>query len=117
MVAGIEVKSDEDVVLVSDAIRRMGPELVVITLGQRGLYADDGSDPFFLDAFRVKAVDTTAAGDVFCGSLAVALSEKMTLRDAMKFASAASAVSVTRLGAQPSVPSRNETDEFLSSYS
>ena len=64
-------------------------------------------------AFRVEAVDTTAAGDTFCGALTVALVEGKTLREALSFAGAAAAISVTRMGAQPSVPFRNEIEEFL----
>jgi len=61
----------------------------------------------------VKPVDTTAAGDVYCGSLAVALVEGKSLVEAVRFAGAASAISVTRMGAQPSAPLRKEIDAFL----
>jgi ribokinase len=64
-------------------------------------------------AFKVKAVDTTAAGDVFNGALAVALSEGRPLLESVHFASAAAAISVTRMGAQPSAPRRKEIDRFL----
>ena len=64
-------------------------------------------------AFKVEAVDTTAAGDTFCGSLAVALVEGKSLKESLQFASAAAAISVTRMGAQPSAPPRAEIDEFL----
>jgi ribokinase len=63
--------------------------------------------------FKVKAVDTTAAGDIFNGSLAVALSEDRPLLESVRFASAAAAISVTRLGAQSSAPRRKEIDQFL----
>jgi len=61
----------------------------------------------------VQAVDTTAAGDVFNGSLAVGLAEGMPLTGAVRFANAAAALSVTRLGAQPSAPTRSEIESFL----
>jgi ribokinase len=64
-------------------------------------------------AFKVNAVDTTAAGDTFCGAYAVANAERMMPVDALRFASAAAALSVTRMGAQPSAPTRIEIDEFL----
>lgn len=64
-----------------------------------------------IPAFKVEAVDTTAAGDVFCGALAVV--EGKSLLDAVRFANAAAAISVTRLGAQPSAPGRDEIEQFL----
>jgi Sugar kinases, ribokinase family len=66
-------------------------------------------------AFPVQAVDTTAAGDVFNAALAVALNEAMPLEQALRFANAAGALSVTRLGAQASVPSRKDVDQLLAS--
>ena len=63
-------------------------------------------------AYKVQAVDTTAAGDVFNGALVVALSEERNLSDAVRFACKASAISVTRVGAQSSAPYRNEVDIF-----
>jgi len=66
----------------------------------------------WIPAIKVEAVDTTAAGDVYCGCLAVALSEGRNLTDSARFATAAAAICVTRLGAQPSAPSRNEIDAF-----
>jgi ribokinase len=72
-----------------------------------------GGPPTHVPAFRVTAVDATAAGDVFCGALAVALVEHQPLEQAVRFASAAAAICVTRLGAQPSIPSRHEIERFL----
>jgi sugar/nucleoside kinase (ribokinase family) len=81
--------------------------------GAKGSYVDDNKMKKFIPGFMVKAIDTTAAGDTYCGALAVTLSEGNPITDAIIFASAASAISVTRLGAQPSVPYRKEIDEFL----
>jgi ribokinase len=64
--------------------------------------------------FKVRPVDTTAAGDIFNGALAAALNENKPLLQAVQFANAAAAISVTRLGAQPSAPNRMEIDSFLS---
>ena len=64
-------------------------------------------------AFRVRAIDTTAAGDVFNGALAVALAETKPLQEAVRFASAAAALSTTKIGAQPSIPFRKEIEDFL----
>ncbi len=86
---------------------------VILTMGARGLIIASGSRLRFLPAFKVKAVDTTAAGDVFNGTLAVALAEGRDLLEAARFASAAAALSVTRWGAQPSAPGRGEIERFL----
>ena len=97
----------------AEALRQRGVRDVLITLGARGVFAalDGGAE--LIPAFAVKAVDTTAAGDVFNGSLAVALVEGRPIRSAVRFASAAAALSVTRMGAQASAPWRAEIDAFL----
>jgi ribokinase len=92
---------------------KKGIETVIITLGEEGSYIATQDFREKVSALRVTAVDTTAAGDVYCGSLCVALVEGKSLRDAVRFASAASAISVTRLGAQPSAPVRQEIEAFL----
>ena len=86
---------------------------VAITLGSRGVYVSSSGRSTLVKAFRVDAVDTTAAGDVFNGALAVALIEGLSLLDAVRFANAAAAVSVTRLGAQASAPRRPEIEAML----
>lgn len=90
-----------------------GARNVVVTLGSRGSYLLNAAGSLTVPAFRVKAVDTTAAGDVFCGALAVAAAGAELSAEALRFASAASALSVTRHGAQPSIPTREEVEEFL----
>ena len=89
-------------------LRELGVVSVFITLGERGVYASSPEFEGLVPAFKVDPVDTTAAGDVFNGALAVALAEKEPLKDALRFASAAAALSVTRPGAQPSAPNRAE---------
>lgn len=81
---------------------------VVITMGAKGAYVFDGEDGVMVAAFKVEAVDTTAAGDVFNGALAVALTEELELEEAVRFASKAASISVTRMGAQASAPRREE---------
>ena len=81
---------------------------VVITMGAKGAYVFDGEDGVMVPAFKVEAVDTTAAGDVFNGALAVALTEELELEAAVRFASKAASISVTRMGAQASAPRREE---------
>ncbi len=90
-----------------------GVGTVLLTLGADGVVVATGDHFEKIPAFKVNPADTTAAGDVFNGALAVALAEGKELSDAVIFASAAAAISVTRLGAQPSAPTRREVDEFL----
>jgi len=94
-------------------LRDLGPRSVVLKLGDRGSFCYDGQAEIFSSAFPVEARDATAAGDVFNAGLAVALSEDRSLAEALRFANAAAAISVTRVGAQSSVPSRAEVEAFL----
>ena len=87
---------------------------VIITLGSRGVWASVNGEGRRVPGFKVKAIDTIAAGDTFNGALVTALLEGKAMDDAIRFAHAAAAIAVTRKGAQPSVPWRKEIDEFLS---
>jgi len=98
------------------ALRRRVPNLV-ITLGAQGCRVISNGRDDLHPAFAVQAVDTTAACDAFNGGLAVALARKLALKDAVRFASAVGALSVTRLGAMNSLPSAGEVEEFLASHS
>jgi ribokinase len=91
----------------------LGPKAVILKLGDQGSFYSDGRESIRCPAFPVQARDTTAAGDTFNGSFAVALAEGLGIAEALRFATAAAALSVTRLGAQTSIPSRAEIDEFL----
>ncbi len=86
---------------------------MIITLGAEGVYCLSPKEEIWLGAFKVKAVDTTAAGDAFIGGFASALSKGKTLSDALKFASAAGALATTKLGAQPSLPTKKELENFI----
>jgi ribokinase len=94
-------------------VRTLGAASVIVTLGGQGSVICDASGISHVPAMPVDAVDTTAAGDVFCGALAVALAEGRSTSGAVRFASAAAAICVTRLGAQPSAPRRDEIDDLL----
>ena len=113
MVTGLKVETDEEIKTAAAELLKLGCTIAIITLGARGSFVASYNFTGFVPAFKVSAIDTTAAGDVYCGSLAVALVEGKSLTEAVKFAGAASAISVTRLGAQPSAPVRKEIDEFL----
>lgn len=95
------------------AVRALGPRAVVLKLGDAGCFYSGPEGEHTAAAFAVTAVDATAAGDTFNAGLAVALTEGMAVPEALRFANAAAAVSVTRQGAQTSAPSRAEVDSFL----
>ena len=96
-----------------ERLRQRGAGRVILKLGDKGCQLFDGNEQTAVAGYRVTAVDTTAAGDVFNGALAVALAEGLTLSGAAQFANAAAALSVTKAGAQPSIPNRQEVDVFL----
>ncbi len=95
------------------ALRGLGAKAVVFKLGDQGCFYDDGERTFYQPAFPVAVVDSTAAGDAFNGALAVALADEKPIPDALRFGSAAAAISVTRSGAQSSMPTRAEVESFL----
>ncbi len=113
---GTEIESVKDAGKAAASLAGMGIETVIITLGAKGVLAYNNDNRLIISAFRVNAVDTTSAGDVFCGNLAVALVEGKSLEEAIRFANAASAICVTRMGAQPSAPYRHEIEEFLAEH-
>jgi ribokinase len=98
---------------VARALRARGPRAVILKLGENGAFLDDGSGGRHFPGVKVEPVDTTAAGDTFNGALAVALAEVRSLPEAIRFANAAAALSVTRHGAQASIPTRAEVDALL----
>lgn len=112
MISGVKITDEDSAREAAKAISDLGVACVILTLGSKGalVYADSVAE--IVPAFQVKAVDTTAAGDVFNGALTVALSEGRMLKEAVRFACKASAISVTRVGAQSSAPYRNEVDIF-----
>lgn len=114
--AGIQVENETEAEKAAQKLVDSGVEKVIITLGSKGAFVVTQTEKVSVPAFKVEAVDTTAAGDTFCGAFAVALVEGKSLKDALQFASAAAAISVTRMGAQPSAPNRLEIDEFLKNH-
>ncbi|MBG2915946.1 ribokinase [Proteus cibarius] len=113
---GIKVIDDESAQQAADVLHHKGIKTVLITLGSRGVWVSEKNNKgCIVPAFKVKAVDTIAAGDTFNGALITALLEGQSMMLAIKFAHAAAAIAVTRAGAQPSVPWRHEVDTFLAS--
>jgi ribokinase len=98
---------------IAGKLRALGAKTVVLKLGNQGSYFCDGAKEIHCPSFPVTVKDTTAAGDIFNAALAVALSEGRSPEAALRFASAAAAISVTRRGAQASVPTRAEVEAFL----
>lgn len=112
--SGIRVVDAESARQAANVIRVGGVERVVITMGEAGAYySDENGLGHLVSAPVVNAVDSTAAGDVFNGVLSVLMAEQQPIEEAILQANAAAAISVTRRGAQNSVPSREEVEEFL----
>jgi ribokinase len=92
----------------------LGAKKIVVTLGDQGALVVDGNQFEKISAYKVPAVDTTAAGDAFAGAFAVALTEGLSIWEAARWGNAAGAMTVMRAGAQPSLPGRDEFNRFLS---
>ena len=103
-----EVLTQDKARLIGTKLISNGSKRVIITLAERGSLYFDGHSKIYTPALEVKAIDTTAAGDAFCGALASALAEEKPIDYCLKFASAAGGLSVTRAGAVPSLPNRQE---------
>ena len=113
-IEGALLSGEENLSLVPQALRRKYPRAaVLLTLGDQGCrYLDDKEEASF-GIFPVQAVDTTAAGDTFCGYFLTAIARGLTVPEALRRASAASAMAVSRKGASISIPTWDETDHFL----
>jgi len=108
ILSGIKVTDRETAQQAADIISSKGVDIVVITLGSQGALIKEHDEYHFVEAFKVNAVDTTAAGDVFCGSVCVGLAEGKSILESVEMAARASAIAVTRMGAQTSIPYRSE---------
>jgi ribokinase len=108
ILSGIKVSDIETAKQAADIIARKGVDNVVITLGSQGALIREKDSFHFVAAHKVEAVDTTAAGDTFCGAICVGLSEGKTILESVILAVKASAITVTRMGAQSSLPNRSE---------
>ncbi len=99
----------EEIADYSNKIKKNKDQVIIITLGANGVFCN-AAEQIRVEGIRVKAIDTTAAGDCFAGAFAVALSEQKSLRDALNFANKAASISVQKLGASSSLPTRKEVD-------
>ena len=106
--------TDDNMEEVCSAIQELGPEHIILTLGSRGSYVFDKEVQQYVESFTVKALDSTAAGDTFCGAFAVSiLNGDQDIISAVRFANAAGALSVTRQGAQTSIPVLEDINQLL----
>ena len=108
MLSGIKVIDEESAWRAAKAIGEKGIENVVITLGKDGAYVKEKEEYTMIPAKEVETIDTTGAGDVFCGAFSVYLSENLTLTESVEFANTAAALAVTRMGAQSAIPYKRE---------
>jgi len=113
MMTGIHVDSLEAAKKAAQVFYDKGVEVVLITLGERGVFISDHGREEIISAFKVDAVDTTGAGDAFNGGLLTALAEGKDLWEASRFANALAALSVQKIGTTPAMPSREEVESFL----
>jgi len=113
LLTGVNVGDETSAENAANLLLDKGLEAVLITLGPKGVFLGTRRECKMVPGFSVEAIDTTAAGDVFNGALAIGLGENKSFDEAIRFANAAAALSVTKLGAQPSAPTRKEIDEFL----
>lgn len=110
---GIEINSLDDAKAAAKKLLASGVKNVIITLGVNGAYYTDGEREISVPGIKVKALETTGAGDAFNGGFATAIGEGMEIEKALKFANCTAAISVTRLGAAESMPNRDEIDAFM----
>ncbi|MFQ7700329.1 MAG: ribokinase [Christensenellaceae bacterium] len=113
ILSGLPVGTDDELFTAAQKLISFGTKNIVATLGVRGALVADGKKAEIVSGYKVKAVDTVSAGDIFNGALAVKLSEGVPLSEAVAFANAVGALTVTRAGAIPSLPTRAEVEKFI----
>ncbi len=106
--SGMPVTNEQEAQKAAAAMQAKGIGKLIVTMGSKGALICEGGPAVFVPAHKVKAVDTTAAGDTFCGALCVAIAEGKSLKEAAEFACAASALTVQKMGAQNSIPYRKD---------
>ena len=116
ILTGLEVKDLNSAEAAARKLAELGVSVVIITLGEKGALFVAGNEAIHIPAQKVKVVDTTAAGDAFIGGLATALVKGYALKDAVKYASCAGTLAVTKFGAQTSLPTLEEVEHLFKSY-
>ena len=113
ILTGLPTETDEEVIVAAKELLSYGTKTIIATLGSRGALIATNENIEIVSGYKVKAVDTVAAGDSFNGAFAVALTEGKTLQEAVKFANAMGALTVTEKGAIPSLHTRKQVEEFI----
>lgn len=112
MISGIDFDGSNKELII-DKLLTLGADTVILTLGKQGSILKNTRETICLSVYDVEAVDTTGAGDTFCGAFASELSKGCSLEESLHYATAAAAICVTRMGAQPSIPSEIEVRDFM----
>ena len=112
IISGVSIETEEDIQKAAQIMIEKGVKELIVTLGSKGSLYINKEKSMFKKAYKVEAVDTTAAGDSYTGALAVALSQDKNIEDAMDFASKVGALSVLKEGAQSSLPTLNDVENF-----
>lgn len=113
ILSGVTVSTPEDASAAATNLMRRGVRNVIITMGSQGLLAKTEKEERFIPCIEVAAVDATGAGDAFSGALATAIAEGMSFFEAAEFANVAAALSVTKIGTAPAMPTRQEIDRAI----
>lgn len=112
IISGVSIETEEDIQKAAQIMIEKGVKELIVTLGSKGSLYINKEKSMFKKAYKVEAVDTTAAGDSYTGALAVALSQDKGIEDAMDFASKVGALSVLKEGAQSSLPTLEDVKNF-----
>jgi ribokinase len=116
LLTGIKVDDEAGAKKAAEALKKMGAKEVIITMGEHGAFTFDAKgNTSFVPAFKVTAIDTTAAGDAFCGALAASLASGAALPEAVRVGCAAGGLATTKAGAEPSLPAKKDIDGLLDS--
>lgn len=116
LLVGFPVNSPETAAKAAKELQGRGVEIVLVTLGAKGVFCATKDEDFFLPAFPVEAIDTVAAGDAFNGAIATALATGLPLREAVVWGAAAGALATTKVGAQSSLCDRATLEHFLAEH-
>jgi ribokinase len=113
LLSGLPIRNEAEIITAAQTMIARGVKEVIVTIGAKGCVYVNSNDSRVFKAYQVDVLDTTAAGDSFIGSMAVAINEGKTIEDAIIFAMAVAALTVTKKGAQSSLPYRHEVEELL----